>query len=121
MERLTTKEEEAMQVLWQAGKGFVKDLLPLLPDPKPHYNTLSTTIRNLEEKGYVAHTDYGGSHEYYAVVGKEQYRQTFMQKVVANYFDNSYKNLVSFFAEEEKLSAEEVKEILDLIQKKKRK
>lgn len=121
MDKLTAKEEEIMQVLWQAGKGFVKDLLPMLPDPKPHYNTLSTIIRNLEDKGYVAHTDYGGSHEYYPLVSKEQYRQTFMKKVVANYFDNSYKNLVSFFAEEEKLSAEEVKQILDLIRKRKRK
>ncbi len=121
MEKLTAKEEEIMQVLWQAGKGFVKDLMPLLPDPKPHYNTVSTIIRNLEDKGYAAHTDYGGSHEYYAVVSKEQYRQAFMTKVVANYFDNSYKNLVSFFADQEKLSAGEVQEILDLIQQKSRK
>ena len=121
MEKLTAKEEEIMQVMWQAGKGFVKDLMPLLPDPKPHYNTVSTIIRNLEDKGYVSHTDYGGSHEYYPLVSKAQYRQTFMRKVVANYFDNSYKNLVSFFAEEEKLSAEEVKEILDLIRRKKKK
>ncbi len=121
MEKLTAKEEEVMQAMWLAGKGFVKELLPMLPDPKPHYNTLSTIIRNLEEKGYVAHTDYGGSHEYYPAVSKEQYRQTFMKKIVANYFDNSYKNLVSFFAEEEKLSAEEVQEILDLIQRKRQK
>lgn len=119
MEKLTAKEEEVMQVLWQAGKGFVKDLMPLMPEPKPHYNTLSTIIRNLEEKGYVAHKDYGGSHEYYPVVSKETYRQTFMGKVIASYFDNSYKSLVSFFAEEEKLSAQDLKEILKLIEKKK--
>ncbi len=121
MEKLTAKEEEVMHVLWQAGKGFVKDLLPMLPDPRPHYNTLSTIVRNLEDKGYVAHTDYGGSHEYYPLVSKEQYRQTFMGKVIASYFDNSYKSLVSFFAEEEKLSADDLKEILNMIQKKKKK
>lgn len=118
MEKLTAKEEEIMHILWQAGKGFVKDLLPLIAEPKPHYNTLSTTIRNLEEKGYVSYKDYGGSHEYFPIVSKEQYRQVFMGKVIASYFDNSYKSLVSFFAKEEKISAEELKEILEMIQKK---
>ena len=121
MEKLTTKEEEVMQILWQARKGFVKDLLLLIPDPKPHYNTVSTIVRNLEEKGYVSHKDYGGSYEYFPVVSKEHYRQTFLGKVIASYFDNSYRNLVSFFAEEEKISAGELQEILELIQQKKHK
>ncbi|MDJ1481369.1 BlaI/MecI/CopY family transcriptional regulator [Cytophagaceae bacterium YF14B1] len=118
MEKLTAKEEEVMQVVWQAGKGFVKDFMPLIPEPKPHYNTLSTIIRNLEEKGYISHKEYGGSYEYYPVVTKEEYRQAFIGKVIANYFDNSYKSLVSFFARQDKISAEELKEIVEMIQKK---
>ena len=120
MEKLTAKEEEVMHVLWDAGKGFVKDLLGNLPDPKPHYNTLSTIVRNLEEKGYVGHKDYGGSHEYFPLVSREQYRQQHFPAILSRYFGNSYKSLVSYFAEEEKISAEYLQEILDMINRKKK-
>jgi BlaI family penicillinase repressor len=118
MEKLTAKEEEIMHLLWNAQKAFIKDLLKETPAPKPHYNTLSTIIRNLEEKGYVGHTEYGGTFEYYPLVSKEQYLQTFVAKMLSNYFDNSYKSLVSFFAQENKISAEELKEILKNINEK---
>ena len=73
MEKLTSKEEQAMRVLWEAGKGFVKDLLEIHPHPKPHYNTLSSLVRLLEEKGYVGHKAYGNTHEYYPLISKEEY------------------------------------------------
>ncbi len=120
MEKLTAKEEEVMQVLWDAEKGFVKDLLARMPEPKPHYNTLSTIVRNLEEKGYVSHTDYGGSHEYYPRVSREQYRTQHFPAIVSRYFGNSYKGLVSWFAEEEKISAADLQEIINLINGKKK-
>ena len=116
--RLTKREEDVMKILWEAGKGFVKDLLKQHPDPKPHYNTFSTIIRGLEEKGYVNHTSYGNSHEYFPAVTKEEYRKLFIKNVVSDYFESSYKNMVSFFVNEEKLKVEDLKELIDLIEKK---
>ena len=83
------------------------------------YNTLFTIIRNLEEKGYVGHTAYGNTHQYFPAIALEDYRKTFMNTAIENYFNNSYKNMVSFFAEEDKISAEELREILDIIEKRK--
>jgi predicted transcriptional regulator len=118
MQKLTNKEEEIMHILWNLKKGFVKDVLAEIVEDKPHYNTLSTIIRNLEDKGYVSHTAYGNTHQYYPIVTKEAYRKEFMNTAIENYFNNSYKNMVSFFAEEQKISAKELREILDLIEKK---
>jgi len=117
MEKLTNKEEEIMRALWDHEKAFVKDLITTLPDPKPHYNTVSTIVRNLEDKGYIGHEAFGKTHRYYPTVSKEDYRKTFMQKTINNYFESSYKNMVSFFAKEEKISVSELKEIIDLIEK----
>ena len=117
MKRLTRKEEEAMKVLWEARKGFVKELLEHYPDPKPHYNTLSSLIRSLEEKGYVSHKAYGNNHQYFPVVAKEDFRKSYMKSVVKDYFGSSYKNVVSFFVDENKLSAGDLKEIIKIIGK----
>lgn len=119
MQKLTNKEEEIMHILWKLEKAFVKDVLAEVKEDKPHYNTLSTIIRNLEEKGYVSHNAYGNTHQYYPVVTKEEYRKGFMSSAIQNYFNNSYKSMISFFAKEEKISAEELREILDMIEKKK--
>lgn len=118
MQKLTNKEEEIMHILWNLKKAFVKDVLAEIVEDKPHYNTLSTIIRNLEEKGYVSYTAYGNTHQYYPIISKEAYRKEFMNTAIENYFNNSYKNMVSFFAEEQKISAKELREILDLIEKK---
>jgi BlaI family penicillinase repressor len=118
MQKLTNKEEEIMHILWNLKKAFVKDVLAEILEDKPHYNTLSTIIRNLEEKGYVSYTAYGNTHQYYPIISKEAYRKEFMNTAIENYFNNSYKNMVSFFAEEQKISAKELREILDLIEKK---
>jgi len=117
MEKLTSKEEQAMHVLWNAGKGFVKDLLENYPEPKPHYNTLSSLIRLLEEKGYVSHKAYGNTHEYFPLITKEEYQREFMSSIVENYFGKSYKNVVSFFAKEQNISVDELKEIIRMIEK----
>jgi len=118
MDKLTNKEEEVLHALWKLEKAFVKDIIVILPEPKPHYNTISTIIRNMEEKGYIHHIAYGKTHQYYPVITKEDYRKGFMNKTITNYFENSYKNAVSFFAKEEKISIEELKEIISLIEKK---
>jgi predicted transcriptional regulator len=120
MEKLTNKEEEIMRVLWQLKKAFVKEVVAELPDPKPHYNTISTIIRNMEDKGFIEHQAFGKTHQYYPSISKEEYRKKFMQKTIQQYFENSYKNVVSFFAKEEKISVEELKEIITLIEKNKK-
>lgn len=119
MEKLTNKEEEVMKVLWRLKKAFVKDILAEVEGEKPHYNTLSTIVRNLEEKKYVGHEAFGNTHRYYPLVPKEEYRKRFINSTIVDYYDNSYKNLVSFFAKEEKISVKELKEIIALIEKNK--
>ncbi len=118
MERLTNKEEEIMQALWQIEKGFVKEIITKLPGEN-HYNTVSTIVRNLEEKGFVSYQAFGKTHQYYPLVSKEAYAKKFMNLASKRYFNNSYKSMVSFFATEEKISAEELREILEIIEKKK--
>lgn len=119
MQKLTNKEEEIMHILWKLKKAFVKDVMAEIKEDQPHYNTLSTIIRNLEDKGYVSHQAYGNTHQYFPIISMEKYRKAFMNNAIENYFNNSYKSMVSFFAEEEKISAEELREILDIIEKKK--
>ena len=116
MEKLTNKEEEIMHVLWTLGRAFVKEVLEQLPTGN-HYNTVSTIVRNLEDKGYVAHQAFGKTHQYFPVISKEVYRNQFMQRATQKYFDNSYKDMVSFFAKEEKISADELREILEIIER----
>jgi len=119
MKKLTNKEEDVMKILWRLEKAFVKEVLSEFTDEKPHYNTLSTIIRNLEEKGYVGHTAYGNTHQYHPIVSKEYYRKNVMNRAMEDYFNNSYKNLVSFFAAEEKISVSELKDIINRIEEKK--
>jgi predicted transcriptional regulator len=119
MEKLTNKEEQIMHILWKLEKAFVKDVMTEMKEEAPHYNTLSTIIRHLETKGYVDHVAYGKTHQYFPVISKEDYRQGFMSRAIENYFNSSYKNMVSFFAKEEKISVEELKEIISLIENKK--
>lgn len=119
MQKLTNKEEEVMIILWRLKKAFVKEILAEIEGVKPHYNTLSTIVRNLEEKKFVGHEAFGNTHRYYPMVTKESYRKTFINDTVADYYDNSYKSMVSFFAKEEKISLEELKEIIAVIENKK--
>ena len=118
MQKLTNKEEEIMHILWRLEKAFVKDVLSEIKDDKPHYNTLSTIIRNLEDKGYVSYNAFGKTHQYYPIVSKEDYKKRFMNTAIDHYFNSSYKNVVSFFAKEEKISVDELKEIIELIENK---
>ncbi len=117
MTKLTVKEEEVMQALWQLGRGFVNDILDLLPEPKPHYNTVSTTVRKLEVKGIVGHESFGKTHRYYPILSKEAYLEEVMSGTVEHFFDNSFKDFVTYFAEKEKISPRELKEIIQLIEK----
>lgn len=117
MQKLTNKEEEIMKILWRLKKAFVKEIKAELKGDKPHYNTLSTIVRNLEDKNYVAHEAFGNTHQYYPLISKDAYRKKFIDSTISEFYDNSYKNLVSFFAKEEKISVAELKEIIALIEK----
>nr|WP_315222845.1 BlaI/MecI/CopY family transcriptional regulator [uncultured Flavobacterium sp.] len=116
MQKLTNKEEEIMHILWKLRKAFVKEVQAEITEDQPHYNTLSTIVRNLEEKGYVSHHAFGNTHQYYPIVSIEEYRKRFMSNAIDNYFGSSYKSMVSFFAKEEKISAAELREILAMIE-----
>ena len=116
MEQLTNKEEEVMQALWDLEKAFVKEVVAKLPEEN-HYNTVSTIVRNLEDKGYVSHTAFGKTHQYFPIVSKAEYTKRFMNIAMKRYFNNNYKSMVSFFAKEEKISANELREILAIIEK----
>ncbi len=118
MHKLTNKEEEIMHIIWTLEKAFVKDVMAEITEDQPHYNTLSTIIRNLEDKGYVGYHAFGKTHQYFPLVSKEIYKKRFMSTAIENYFNNSYKNVVSFFAKEEKISIDELKEIIKLIETK---
>ena len=116
---LTKAEEEIMRVLWQLKKGFVKDVLAELPEPKPAYNTVSTIIRILEKKELVGYTAYGKTHEYVPLISEEEYRRFQTEQLMANYFDNSLKKLVSFFVKDKNISLTEADEIIKLLNKQK--
>src|ERR1051325_9979376 len=115
MEKLTKQEEQAMLAIWRTGEGFVKDFMDNIPEPHPHYNTLVSTIKNLEKKGYVKSRKIGNMYEYSPAVDEGEYKKQYLTSVVRNHFDNSYKELVSFFAEQKKISPKELKEIIDMI------
>lgn len=118
MKELTKAEKEIMQVLWELGKGFVKDVLDQLPEPRPAYNTVSTIIRILETKGFVKHKAYGKTHEYFPAVTKEEYRRFVMEDMVESYFDGSVSELVSYFVREKDISTKELDELLKEMNKK---
>ncbi len=116
MEKLSKQEEEAMLAVWQCGIGFIKDFLDVLEEPKPPYTTLASTIKNLERKGFIKSEKMGNSFRYAPAILEEDYKKKFMNGFVSDYFENSYKNLVTFFANEKKISANELKEIIKLIE-----
>lgn len=116
MKKLTKAEEQIMQELWELGKGFVNDIMDRLPEPKPAYNTVSTIVRILEQKGFIAHKAYGRTHEYFPLVNKEDYSREYLNNFTRNYFSNSYKALASFFANSENLSIKELEEIKLLVE-----
>lgn len=112
--KLTTAEEEVMQILWDLGKGFVKDVIDRMPDPKPPYNTVSTVIRVLEKKEFINHKQYGNTYEYYPAVSREEYARVHFNGFLSGYFNNSFPKMAAFFARENNLSMSELQEIMRL-------
>jgi len=115
MLKLAKREEQIMQVFWQLEKAFIKEVIPELPDPKPHYNSVATMIKILEEKGFLAHESVGNIFRYYPIISKDEYQRHAMKDIVSQYFNNSYSTMLAFFAKEQKISEEELQEIVKLI------
>jgi len=121
MQKLTAKEEEIMGIFWEKGELFVKDILSFYDDPKPHFNTLSTIVRGLEEKGYLSHKSFGSTYLYYSLISAEQYHRGTLRHVVARYFDNSYKRVVSALIDEQSISVEDLKALIKEVENQKKK
>ncbi len=119
MQKLAKREEQIMQVLWELEKAFVKEILEAFPAPKPHYNTISTMVRILEDKGFIGHNAFGKTHQYFPVITKEEYQKTAVGDVLGKYFDNSYSKMVTYFAQEENISEDELADIIKMIKNKK--
>ena len=117
MKGLTAKEEEVMGFFWTKGPLFVKEMLAFYDDPKPHFNTLSTIVRGLEEKGYVAHRAFGNSYQYYAVVSEEGFGRSSLKNIIRKYFNNSYLSAVSSLVKEENISLDELKALIKEVEK----
>lgn len=121
IKELTKAEEQIMQILWTLQEGLVKDILEQMPEPKPAYNTVSTVVRVLEGKGFIDHKAYGNSHVYFPQISEAAYRKFTFDKMMTNYFSNSYQSLVSFIANEKKLGINELDELTNLIEDLKKK
>ena len=112
MKTLTAKEEEIMGFFWETGPLFVKQMLEFYDEPRPHFNTVSTFVRMLEDKGYVSHRVLGNSYQYYAVVSKDDFKKKTLRGVISKYFNNSYLGVVSSLVKEEEISLDELKELI---------
>ena len=116
MQKLTKKDEELMQMFWERGPMFVKDIVPLYDEPKPHFNTISTMVRTLESKGFVEHEAFGNTYRYRPIISQEEFSKGVLGSVVTRYFENSYRQVVSALIEEEKISIEELEELIRKVQ-----
>jgi len=119
MLKLAKREEQIMQALWHLEKAFVKEIIMELPEPKPHYNSVATMVRILEDKGFLDHESFGNTFRYFPLISKETYQRQTVGDIVKQYFNDSYPSMLAFFAKEEKISKADLEEILQLIQSKK--
>ena len=112
MKTLSAREEEIMGFFWEKGPLFVKEIVGLYDEPRPHFNTLSTFVRALEEKGYLSHQAFGNTYQYYAVVSRDEFKKKTLKSVISKYFNNSYLGVVSSLVKEEEISLSELKELI---------
>lgn len=118
-QELTAKEEQAMNIFWEHGPQFVKDMLQHYEEPKPHFNTLSTVVRTLEDKGYVAHQSIGGSFRYHSVISAQQYHKKSLSDIISRYFRGSYVHAISTLVKDEEISIDELKQLIEQVENRK--
>jgi BlaI family transcriptional regulator, penicillinase repressor len=116
MKQLTKPQEQIMTILWDIQKGFIKDIIDQLPPPKPAYNTVSTVIRVLEKKGYVGHTQYGNTYQYFPLVEQKDYGKFSLNSFLKSHFGGSFQQLLSFFVQENNLTGQQLDELIDYIE-----
>lgn len=117
MEKLTAKEEEVLGFFWKRGPLYVREIVEMYEEPKPHFNTISTIVRSLEDKGYVGHTAEGKSYKYHATVAEEEMGKKSLTSIVGKYFKNSYIRMVSSFVEDGNIPIEDLRHLLDEVEK----
>ncbi len=117
MKELTKAEEQIMQILWKLEEAFVNDIIDRMPEPRPAYNTVSTIVRILERKGFVDHKAYGKTHQYFPLISKTDYTRQFMKSFMRNYFGNSFRDMVSFFAKEDNMSVQEMEALMEEVKR----
>lgn len=111
--QLTKAEEQVMQHLWEIGEGLVKDIRDRFDEPKPVRNTVSTVLRILEKKEFVAHKTYGNVHVYYPLITKDDYSKTQLFGLMKSYFNNSFPAMASFFAREKDLTIQDLEQLME--------
>ena len=116
IKKLAAKEEEVMTLFWQHGDMFIRDLLNYYEDPKPHYNTIATQVKFLEEKKFLGRRPMGNTNQYYALISEKEYKGSALSTVISQYFNNSYTSVVSHFIEEEAMDLDELKELINQIE-----
>ena len=112
MKKLTKKEQEIMELYWDKGPMFVRELLECYDEPKPALTTLSTMVRILEQKGFMGHKSFGTAHQYYPLLTREEYQKRSLTSVISDYFENSYLKAVSALVKEDKITVEELKDLI---------
>ncbi len=118
MEKITHQEEELMLIIYQLGGGFIKDFIDTMKEPRPPYTTVASVVKNLERKKYLTSKRYGNTYEYKPTIEESEFKAGYLSKVVQNYFENSYKEMVAFFVEKQKITPNELQEIIQLIENK---
>ena len=116
IKKLAAKEEEVMTLFWQHGDMFIRDLLNYYEDPKPHYNTVATQVKFLEEKKFLGRRPMGNTNQYYALISEKEYKGSALSAVISQYFNNSYTSVVSHFIEEEAMDLDELKALINQIE-----
>lgn len=115
MKRLSKKEEEIMELFWQKGPMTVAELRELLPEPKSHVNTISTQVRMLESYGFLGHNKEGMGYRYHAIISRDEYSNSYIGRIVSHCFENSYIDAVSALVKDDKISVDELEELINRI------
>lgn len=116
MKKLSSKEKEIMRLLWSHGPLFIRDMLDFYEEPKPHYNTISTFVKQLIEKGFIDYKSYGNSYQYRARISEEDYTEDTIGELVSEFYENSYASVVSLFIKKEKISVDDLKALIAQIE-----
>ena len=117
MKALTEKEEAIMKIFWEKRPLFVKEIVEILPEPKPHVNTVSTFVRILEDKGYLTHEKLGTTYRYKPLLSETDYGKKSLRNIMMRYFNNSLSNVVSALVKDEKITDQELRDLIDMVNK----